>query len=430
MLKYSSGGPGGSGVDYLLRGGRDDSATINPLSYAEESLEGKYFDLISWDPRGVNNTSPDLQCFHDSLSYDVWKYQQEADGTDNTNDLSLSLAWARWKALMETCAETDEITKHMNTVHVVRDMVEIIERHAEWRSDQAELWLASKEGKVTTSGKEISHPYSRNVVIDRTKWHKGGEKLQYWGFSYGTLLGQTFAAIQPNRVGRMVLDGVVDAEDYYHTGWMSNLRDTDKIMSKFYEYCSSAGPDKCALNIDNSSASDIQNSVEKLISSLHEDPISVPGNITRSPSIITYSDVLSMIRQTVYQPLKYFPEMAELLADLVYGDGTASAVYKQKAYKRTCPLTESQGEKSGESSCQPPAGRDEVTRVIACSDGRDISSFTKEDFKVRIKALYQQSKYMGDYWSTITLPCMHWKVRPKWGITAGKLATSCDASQN
>jgi pimeloyl-ACP methyl ester carboxylesterase len=102
----------------------------------------------------------------------------------------------------------------MNTVVVVKDMVEIIDRHAEWRNKQAELWLASKEGKSTTTGKENGDHYPWEAVLDRTKWYKGDEKFQYWGFSYGTVLGATFAALYPERVGRMVLDGVADAYDY------------------------------------------------------------------------------------------------------------------------------------------------------------------------------------------------------------------------
>jgi pimeloyl-ACP methyl ester carboxylesterase len=413
----------------MLREAVNISEAVNPLSSAGTTQEGKYFDLISWDPRGVNNTTPHLECFHDALSYDVWRYQEDAGGIDHTSDISLSLAWARWKALMETCAKGNEIAKHMNTVLVVRDMVEIIDRHAEWRNKQAELWLASKEGKSATSGKENGDLYSWEAVLDRTKWYKGDEKLQYWGFSYGTVLGATFAALYPERVGRMVLDGVADAYDYYSTGWMRNLNDTDKIMSKFYEYCSEAGPEKCAMNIGNSSSSDIQNSVETLISSLHEDPISVPGNSTRSPAIVTYLDVLSMFRTMLYRPLHYFPEMAELLADLVHGNGTAFAVYKQNAYKRSCPLTDAKDKKSGGSSCQPSTGGEEVTRVILCSDGRDISNSTKVDFKGNITALYQQSKYFGLFWSSIIMPCSHWKVRPTWSITAGKTLTSESLSQ-
>jgi pimeloyl-ACP methyl ester carboxylesterase len=358
------------------------------------------------------------------LSYDVWRYQEEADGNDHTSNVWLSSAWARGKALMETCAQDNEISKHMNTVPVVRDMVEITERHGEWRSKQAELWLASKEGKSSTVGKEAGDLYSRQAVIERTKWQKGDEKLQYWGFSYGTLLGQTFAAMFPNRVSRMVLDGVGDSSDYYNTAWMLGLNDTDKIMAKFFEYCSATGPEKCALNIDNATSSDIQKSVDSLISSLHENPIAVPGNGTRGSEIITYSDVMLMIRYLIYRPLDKFPEMAHLLADVVHGNGSAFAEYKQKAHKRTCLFSKTKGGKHDRQSCQPRSDGGAVTRAILCSDGRDITNNTKEDFKQTGRALYRQSRWLGEFWTTVTLPCVHWKVRPKWSITAGKKLAS------
>jgi len=42
--------------------------------------------------------------------------------------------------------------------------------------------------------------------------------LRYWGFSYGTLLGATMATMFPDKMDRVVLDGVANAKEYY-AGW-------------------------------------------------------------------------------------------------------------------------------------------------------------------------------------------------------------------
>ena len=36
----------------------------------------------------------------------------------------------------------------------------------------------------------------------------GEEKLKYWGFSYGTFLGVVFASMYPDKLEKVVLDGM------------------------------------------------------------------------------------------------------------------------------------------------------------------------------------------------------------------------------
>lgn len=39
--------------------------------------------------------------------------------------------------------------------------------------------------------------------------------LRYWGLSYGTILGATVASMFPEKVGRVVVDGVANVVEYY-----------------------------------------------------------------------------------------------------------------------------------------------------------------------------------------------------------------------
>jgi pimeloyl-ACP methyl ester carboxylesterase len=87
----------------------------------------------------------------------------------------------------------------------------------------------------------------QGAVMDGLKYTAGKEVLQYWGFSYGTHLGLTFAAMFPNRVRRLVLDGVVDPVDYSGGLWYDNLVDTEKDMHTFYSNCARVGFPRCPL---------------------------------------------------------------------------------------------------------------------------------------------------------------------------------------
>jgi hypothetical protein len=54
------------------------------------------------------------------------------------------------------------------------------------------------------------------------------------------VLGQYFAAMYPSKVGRLVIDKVVDANNYY-------LDDMDAVVLSFFKFCHQAGLSKCPL---------------------------------------------------------------------------------------------------------------------------------------------------------------------------------------
>jgi pimeloyl-ACP methyl ester carboxylesterase len=93
-------------------------------------------------------------------------------------------------------------------------------------------------------------------------------KLWYWGISYGTILGQVFAAMFPDRVGRLLLDANLLADDYLVSGASGSPRDVEKSLDHLLEECFRAGPKLCALAGYSETAQDVKRDLENLFKGL------------------------------------------------------------------------------------------------------------------------------------------------------------------
>lgn len=82
-------------------------------------------------------------------------------------------------------ANDEHPARFAGTTSVVRDMVEIIEKHGEWRDKTAGMILTHRLDR----GEHVTMAERRDIK-ERTRHHQDQEKLQYWGFSYGTIIGQ------------------------------------------------------------------------------------------------------------------------------------------------------------------------------------------------------------------------------------------------
>ncbi|NJQ05696.1 alpha/beta fold hydrolase, partial [Streptomyces lonarensis] len=67
-----------------------------------------------------------------------------------------------------------------------------------------------------TAGPLLPHLTTRQTAhdLDRVRAALGAERLHYLGYSYGSYLGQVYGQLHPGRLGRTVLDGVMDPERY------------------------------------------------------------------------------------------------------------------------------------------------------------------------------------------------------------------------
>ncbi|CAI6337988.1 unnamed protein product [Periconia digitata] len=359
-ILLNPGGPGGSGVDYLLK-------AINYLILAG----GSQNNYVGFDPRGVNNSGPSLSCFPENQKHTQLLYERQQQlGVQIDDPMSVVDVWRRGAAFGEFCTQYHGVNgsaRYANTVAVATDMLHYTELIAEEKGEDP-----------------------------------GKSELWYWGASYGTVLGATFASLFPQRVGRMILDGVVDSEDYYAGKWETNLADGDAAVESFFTYCFDAGKEKCPVWAESPEA--IQEKYDAIIESLKEKPAIVSNpELVDTPSIFTYRDFQTLLVSFPYVPDIYWPALASALPILESGNADAIANATLTGFWRD--------------TCSPLATQSkqlEPLPFISCNDanGRLLLD-TLPKFQDHVDMLYNSSRYMGEGWAYIgPAQCQNLGFRP------------------
>lgn len=149
-LVFNPGGPGGSGTDSI-----DFVWELLP-----EPVKAR-FDLVTWDPRGINKSRPNLD---------------DCRGAPLRLPATGPVAWEQ----------------------VARGFMQDIRaaNRACQRSRPAVVRRTSTNANVAD--------------LDRIRAALGDRKLSYWGMSYGTRIGYVYALTHPKRVRALVLDGSID----------------------------------------------------------------------------------------------------------------------------------------------------------------------------------------------------------------------------
>ena len=426
LLWLQSGGPGESGIDYILEYGKSiqlivDSDLDPSTKQYNATHVSQYYDVIGIDSRGLNNSTPCFSCFPTLESRQSWTLQAAAEGIIGSSDSSFKNMWSRFQALGKGCSNKaansekhqDHLALHVGTTPQIADMTAILELHGQWREREARQWIDT--GQSQLSEDEASR------VIERIRWRRNEEKLNYWGFSYGTVIGATFAAMQPHRAERVVLDGVVDTLDYYRGERLHNLQDTDKVVERFAEYCNIAGAQLCPFHTDGGAEAIIQR-FYNILKALKENPVGVAteaGDL--APHLITYSDMVRATFSSLYAPIQEFPTLAARLADLSNGNGTSIAVEKQK--EQRFPLSKSKSHVDegyphnpyDSPNCDIQRRSPGDTRMaILCSDGDSTFNITRQAYADYVFILQQQSPTFGGMYAQFRMMCAAWGARPRW----------------
>ena len=421
-ILFNPGGPGNSGVRFLLQYGADFETLFDPEVpiLTDNSLDklgedNKYFDLITFDPRGVNNSSPRPNCISDPLTRQIWNHDLSSIGSGIDDETVFGITWARLKAYGAICSsaaensstfslDTGHPAQYVSSAQVANDMVAIIEQHGQWREERATIVMKKTAPGITSKEK--------TDIVAHTAYRAGEEKLQYWGFSYGSVLGQTFASIFPSKVGRMVLDGNVNADDYANLGWSTNLQDIDAITGNFSVMCFEAGAEKCSM-YNKVGHEAIANTIRAMLKRLRWDPrwtVATDG----SPIIITQTDITAAIFGNWYNAYYGFPIIDKLLHSLFVED---YATFVQQPTNNTCSTS---AFKPYLDDFDPEA----PSMAIRCTDGPSKSNMTRKEAQLHIKRLRAQSDLFGENWALVPLSCVGYTIRPMFRFEGPFGATS------
>lgn len=205
-LLVNFGGPGGPGVEIVL-----NSATFFPQEIQDR------FDIIGFDPRGVG------------LSDDV-------DCVDNFNAFP----------------ELDSSPSPSQHEH------------------QVEFWRDFARDCQRRSGKLLQFVDTNSAArdMDRIREELGDEKMTYLGFSYGSLLGQAYADLFPERVRALVIDGILDPANTTHDMLVETSVGADIALQGFLDAC--AANASCAFKAPNLAAA-----FDEVIAAAEKEPL--PG---------------------------------------------------------------------------------------------------------------------------------------------------------
>ncbi|KAK8086209.1 alpha/beta-hydrolase [Apiospora phragmitis] len=371
------GGPGGSGLSWVLEQG-DELQTI----------VGDNHDIISWDPRGIGASVPNVECWGSSWKRHDWGLRKT--GVADAYPGVVHDAFAQADGLSRQCeAYTSKtapnLLQHISTAYHARDMLEI-----------------SKKA--------------------------GYDKVRYWGISYGTILGGTFASLFPDNVERLVSDGNVDYNDWFNNDQLNAYEDADKIMTAFFAACHRAGPQRCAFHDGDdvtSSPAALEARYWHLLATLRRRPVLLPAhaNATGSPAVpqlVTYSALQHLVRTVLYRPLHELPELARVLVALEQRRDGVPYYRMAGSEDENFPIREVC------SQPQPPPSDDsgggtptdfsvDAFGAIACADGAPLTDETPESFQLYVDDLVGRvSRFSGAASAFSKLNCIGRRIRPKW----------------
>ncbi|MFD7818691.1 alpha/beta hydrolase [Streptomyces sp. NPDC059785] len=258
--------PGGPAL-----GGLDMPGTM--AATLPESVRNTY-DLIGFDPRGVEHSTPQSCGFDDPTVYGRFPYP----AADGSIDANVELA----EADAAQCADTlGEKLKYFTTANTARD-------------------------------------------LDRVRQALGERKISYWGQSYGTYLGAVYRSLFQDRTDRMILEGNVNATKV----WADEVADTwgKGMADRFPDAARVAAAQADTLGLGDT-VEDVTETYLKLADGLDREPAPLPGtSLSLTGPLLRTVTYGMLLHNDTLRPLTAFWKAAADLADGSLTDADAKVL--------------------------------------------------------------------------------------------------------
>ena len=351
------GGPGGSGVDFLAAFGQE---------LFSDQVRAR-FDLIGFDPRGVGQSTP-LRCFRtfDEAVAALSPYAFPVTRAEED-------VWiAADRRVAKACADRHPaILDHMSTANVARD-------------------------------------------LDLLRQAVGDRGLTYWGISYGSILGSTYANLFPDKVRAVVLDGVAnpvawytgrdgddhddgDGDDLPVFNRIGVTRSSFATLQQYFALCDAAGPG-CALSEGSS-----RRRFEALAAELRVRPVILEEN--GETIEVGYDELVSTTLDFLYIPDDW-PQLAEMIRSAEEAVAARTAITAARTVFRLAALKASLGAARVATAQEPYPNEVEAGPGVACSE-TDNPSRT-EAWRRTAHASDLADGYFGRPWTWETSICQPW----------------------
>jgi len=177
VMLTNPGGPGGSDL------------TLPAMSDYVPQNAGASYDWIAFAPRGVDPSTPSLRCDRSYFGFDRPSYTPRKP--------RITRYWVnKNRAYAAACANSAAkraLLPHVTTLDTVQDM-------------------------------------------DSIRAALGVETISFYGYSYGSYLGEVYATRYPSRVGRFVLDGVVNPQRVWYGANLDQNSAFEANMNAYWRY--------------------------------------------------------------------------------------------------------------------------------------------------------------------------------------------------